>query len=51
MWAVMNRFGHEKLPAELNGSKVPRLDNVVTLVPGFHADFDQLLVGLLQQCV
>jgi hypothetical protein len=44
MWAVMTRFGHEKLPAELNGSKVHRLENVMTLVPGFHADFDQLTV-------
>ena len=44
MWAVMSRFGHEELPAELNGSKVHRLENVMTLVHGFHADFDQLMV-------
>ena len=40
----MSHFGHENLPAELNGSKVDRLENVMTLVPGFHADFDQLMV-------
>jgi len=44
MWAVMRRFGHEELPAELNGSKVHRLENVMTLVPGFHLKFDQLMV-------
>ncbi|KAF8900272.1 hypothetical protein CPB84DRAFT_1815431 [Gymnopilus junonius] len=42
MWAVMHRFGYEELPDELNGSKVHRLENVMTLVPGFHMDFDQL---------
>ena len=47
MWAAMNCFGHEKLPAELNGSKVQRLANMGTLVPGFHADFDQLLVWFI----
>jgi len=44
MWALMSRFGHEQLPAELNGSKVHRLENVMTLVFGFHANFDQLMV-------
>ena len=44
MWAVMSRFGHEELPAELNGSKVHRLENVMTLVHGFRADFDDLMV-------
>ena len=42
MWAVMHRFGYEELPDELNGSKVHSLENVMTLVPGFHMDFDQL---------
>jgi hypothetical protein len=44
MWAVMNRFGHEELPDELNGSKVHRLENVMTLVHGFHTYFDQLKI-------
>jgi len=42
MWAVMHRFGYEALPDELNGSKVHRLENVMTWVPGFHMDFDLL---------
>jgi hypothetical protein len=42
MWAVSNRFGHKELPDELNGSKVHRLENVMTMVPGFHTIFDQL---------
>ena len=44
MSALMSRFGHEELPAELNSSKVHRLENVMTLVPGFHVIFDQLMV-------
>ncbi|KAF8059914.1 hypothetical protein FPV67DRAFT_1708679 [Lyophyllum atratum] len=40
--AVMHRFGYEQLPDELNGSKVHRLENVMTLVPGFRIDFDRL---------
>jgi len=44
MWAVMSRFGHEELPAELNGSNIHRLENVMTLVLPFHVDFDQLMV-------
>ncbi|KAF8968556.1 hypothetical protein BDZ97DRAFT_1799021 [Flammula alnicola] len=44
MWGVMRRFGHENLPEDLNGSKVHRLENVMTLVLGFHVDFDQLKV-------
>jgi len=42
MWAVMHCFGYEELLDELNGSKVHRLENVMTLVPGFHMDFDRL---------
>ena len=38
----MNRFGHEELPDELNGSNVHRLENVMTMVLGFHTFFDQL---------
>jgi len=42
MWAVMSRFGHESLPDELNGSKIHRLENVMTLDNGVHTLFDQL---------
>jgi hypothetical protein len=44
MWGVMNRFGYEELPEQLNGSKVHRLENVMTMVTGFHLIFDQLKV-------
>jgi hypothetical protein len=44
MWAVLNRFGHEELPDELNGAKVHRLENVMTMAPGVHTIFDQLKV-------
>jgi len=44
MWAIMRRFGHEKLPDELNGSRVHRLENVMTLAPTFHMHFDQLKI-------
>jgi hypothetical protein len=44
MWSVMNGFGHDKLPDELNGSKIHRLENVMTVVSGFRTLFDQLKV-------
>ena len=40
----MTRFGHTELTEELNGSKVHRLENVMTVVQAFHSDFDQLQV-------
>jgi hypothetical protein len=40
----MNRFGYERFPDELNGPKVHRLENVMTVVHGFHVNFDQLMV-------
>jgi hypothetical protein len=40
MWAVMEHFGYKELPEELNGAKVHRLENVMTVVPGFHMRFD-----------
>jgi len=48
MWAVMHRFGHEKLPDELNVSNVHHLENVMTLVHGFHVEFDQLSVWFVE---
>jgi hypothetical protein len=44
MWAVMNRFGHEKLLDELNGLKIHRLENVMTVGHTFHTLFDQLQI-------
>ncbi|KAF8147267.1 hypothetical protein B0H34DRAFT_785840 [Crassisporium funariophilum] len=47
MWAVMSRFGCPGLPDELNGSKVHRLENVMTVVPKFHLVFDLLKAWLV----
>ena len=44
MWAVMERFGCESLPDEINGPKVHRLENVMALVSGFRMHFDELRV-------
>ena len=44
MWAVIVRFGHTKLPDELNDPSVHRLENVITAIPEFHANFDSLMV-------
>ena len=44
MWAVMNRFGHDELPDDLNGSKIHRLENVMTVAPDFLTFFDELKV-------
>ena len=42
MWAVMERFGCESLPDEINGPKFHRLENVMALVSGFRMHFDEL---------
>ena len=42
MWAVMVRFGYKTLPDDLNGPKVHRLENVMTLTGAFHDHFDRL---------
>ena len=44
MWAVMNHFGLVGLSDELNGSKIHRLENVMTVVLDFRILFDQLKV-------
>ena len=44
MWAVMQRFGYKSLPEDLSGSKVHRLENVMTLASGIHTQFDQLSI-------
>jgi hypothetical protein len=40
----MRRFGYENLQDELNGSKIHRLENVMTLSFDFHIEFEQLNV-------
>ncbi|KIM38162.1 hypothetical protein M413DRAFT_420662 [Hebeloma cylindrosporum] len=44
MWAVMQRFGYESIPDELNGSRVHRLENVMTLESTVHSRFDNLAI-------
>jgi hypothetical protein len=44
MWAVMQRFGYQSLPVQLNGPKVHRLENVMTLASDLHTQFDQLRI-------
>jgi hypothetical protein len=44
MWAVTTRFGHEKLPEELNGPQIHRLENVMTVDYTFQVLFDQLKI-------
>jgi hypothetical protein len=40
----MERFGQGNLPDELNGSKIHRLENVMTVDGDFQFYFDQLKV-------
>ena len=42
MWAVMDRFGYKRIPSDLNGNNVHRLENVLTLDVGVHCLFDEL---------
>jgi len=44
MWAVMKRFGYDTLPDDLNGLKVHRLENVMTLSHDAHICFDNLQI-------
>jgi len=39
MWAVTSRFGYTQLRDDLNGSNVHRLENVMTVFPGFRFFF------------
>lgn len=42
VWAVMARFGYKNLPGDLNGNKIHRLENVLTLDKSVHDFFDTL---------
>lgn len=48
MWAIMSRFGYKTLPEDLNGPKVHRLENVMTMEIRFHYLFDQLMIWLTE---
>lgn len=38
----MDRFGYKHIPSELNGAKIHRLQNILTLQTDMHTMFDQL---------
>ncbi|TDL22066.1 hypothetical protein BD410DRAFT_789150 [Rickenella mellea] len=44
MWAVIAHFGHAELRDELNGSKIHRLENVITFDSHFHYFFNHLYI-------
>lgn len=50
MWVVMNRFGYGNLLDESNGSRIHRLENVMTVVYDFRALFDELKVWFVSNC-
>ncbi|KAF5310811.1 hypothetical protein D9619_008045 [Psilocybe cf. subviscida] len=48
MWATMSRFGYDSLPEDLNGDKVHRLENVLTLSHVIHGFFDSLEIWFVE---
>jgi hypothetical protein len=42
VWAVLDRFGYKELLKELNGTKIHRLENILTLSLEVHELFDTL---------
>jgi hypothetical protein len=44
----MMRFGYGTLPEDLNGSKVHRLENVMTLEKNMHESFDRLYIWFVK---
>ncbi|KAF5378312.1 hypothetical protein D9615_008803 [Tricholomella constricta] len=42
LWAVMDRFGYQRIPSDLNGNNIHRLENVLTLDVGVRCLFDEL---------
>ena len=44
MWAILQRLGYSKVLEELNGSKIHRLENLITLGYDVHMYFDKLLI-------
>ncbi|RPD56816.1 hypothetical protein L227DRAFT_595003 [Lentinus tigrinus ALCF2SS1-6] len=41
-YTMLNRFGYTDIQPELAGTKIHRLENVLTLATGMHEEFDQL---------
>lgn len=46
VWRILSMFAERELPAELNGSGIHRLENIITLTHDVHAKFDRLLLWL-----
>ena len=46
MWTVMERFGQNGFRDELDGSKIHRLSNILTLDHSIHTYFDKLVLWL-----
>ncbi|KIK91133.1 hypothetical protein PAXRUDRAFT_798891, partial [Paxillus rubicundulus Ve08.2h10] len=44
VWTIMQRFGYECLPSELNGVNIHRLENILTLEVNPHGALDQLML-------
>ncbi|KAF9550037.1 hypothetical protein CPC08DRAFT_699393 [Agrocybe pediades] len=42
IWTILERFGYTNLRGELNGAKIHRLENVLTLQYDIHYSFDRL---------
>ena len=40
----MDRFGYADITDNVNGDKIHRLDNILTLDPGMHDHFDRLKI-------
>ncbi|KIJ41276.1 hypothetical protein M422DRAFT_84372, partial [Sphaerobolus stellatus SS14] len=46
IWAILQRFGYQELPEELNGSNIHCLENVITMELNVHEYFDNLDIWL-----
>ncbi|KAI6012947.1 hypothetical protein PISMIDRAFT_19565 [Pisolithus microcarpus 441] len=44
VWAVLDRFGYRNLRQDLNGARIHRLENVMTMEAGVRLDFDELRI-------
>jgi len=46
-WTIMERFGGVKVKDELNGNRIHRLENIITMNSDIHTHFDDLLIWLV----
>ncbi|KAG2014398.1 hypothetical protein CC2G_011218 [Coprinopsis cinerea AmutBmut pab1-1] len=47
VWTILEEFGYNHILQELNGDRVNRLENVMTLAKDVHSDFDALAIWLV----